>query len=275
MVKSWLGKLHKWLDDHIAKPIKNAVDEVFLRLKNSILNLYDGVKKTLKDIAEKEAEEEQQQEEEGVDLTPHEHERALKGALRGFVIPGASKPDIDSYFDQTKPNIKTLIENQLKKMGAAKIIMTQWVIWKKRIEPLIELDPENAKNAQDLDDGSTIRDVYYTRIEMPFNSLMAEFFETSDINDLIERMLAYIKVQTENPRFPRSGFTLDKIMHLYINYHRLVLTRCSPFIDLPEWLKSKKAVINPQTRMKSTLNEPSLQHYITKRLRIILRQLAC
>ena len=38
---------------------------------------YDGAKKTLKGIVEKEAQEEQQQEED-VDLTPHEHERALK-----------------------------------------------------------------------------------------------------------------------------------------------------------------------------------------------------
>ena len=50
--------------------------------------------------------------EEDIDLTPHEHERALKVAYRSFVIPGAFKADIDSYFDQTKPNNKTLIENQ-------------------------------------------------------------------------------------------------------------------------------------------------------------------
>ena len=53
---------------------------------------------------------------------------------------------------------------------------------------------------------------------------MTKFFDASNINDLIERMLAYIKAQTENPKFPESGFTLDKIMHLYINSHRLVLT---------------------------------------------------
>ena len=41
------------------------------KVKNSILRLYDGAKKTLKDIVEKEAEEEQQQEEEDVDLTLH------------------------------------------------------------------------------------------------------------------------------------------------------------------------------------------------------------
>ena len=165
VVKSRLGKLHKWLDDHISIPIKNAVDEAFLRLKNSILRLFDRAKKTLKDIVKKEAEEEQQQEKEGVDLTPHEHGRALKGAYRSFAIPGGSKTDTDSYFDQAKPHIKALIENQLQEMGPAKIIMTLWVIWKKRKNPLIELGPEDAKNAQDSDDGTT-GVIYYTRIEM-------------------------------------------------------------------------------------------------------------
>ena len=55
---------------------------------------------------ENEAEEEQHQEEEDVDLTPHERERALKGACRSFVIPGTPKTDIDSNFDQTKPTLK-------------------------------------------------------------------------------------------------------------------------------------------------------------------------
>ena len=63
-------------------------------------------------------------EEEDTDLTPHENEREFKGAFKSFVIPGAPKTDIDSYFDQTKPHIKTLIKNQLKEMGSAKIIMT-------------------------------------------------------------------------------------------------------------------------------------------------------
>ena len=108
------------------------------------MSLYDGAKKTLKDIVEKEAEKEQQQEED-IDLTPLEHERVLKGAYRGFVIPGAPKQDIDSYFDQTKPHTKTLIEKQLKEMGPAKTIMTLWVMWKKPIKLLIKLDPEIAK----------------------------------------------------------------------------------------------------------------------------------
>ena len=72
-------------------------------------------------------------------------------------------------------------------MESAKIIITLWVRWKKRIMPLIELDPEDAKNAQNLEDGITGDN--YIRVEMPFNTLMTEFFEDSDISDLIQHML--------------------------------------------------------------------------------------
>ena len=75
-------------------------------------------------------------------------------------------------------------------MGSVKMIMTLWVVWKKPIKLLIKL-PEDAKNAQELDDGTT-DDIYYEKIEMPFNNMMTEFFDASNINDLIERMLAYM-----------------------------------------------------------------------------------
>ena len=113
--------------------------------------------------------------------------------------------------------------------------------------PLIELDPEGAKSAKDAD---RITGDDYIRVEMPFNSLMTKFFQGSDINDLIQRMLIYIKTQVENPRMPESGFSLDKIMHLYINFHRLALTRGSSCTELSKWMKSKKAIINPQNKDK-------------------------
>ena len=60
VVESRLSKLHKWLDDYVPKPIKKAVDKAFITFKNGTISLYDGAKKTLKDIVEKEAEEEGQ-----------------------------------------------------------------------------------------------------------------------------------------------------------------------------------------------------------------------
>ena len=123
--------------------------------------------------------------------------------------------------------------------------MTLWVGWKKSIMPLIELDPEAAQNAQDV---NGITSDNYIRVEMPFNSLMTEFFEGSNINDVIQGMLAHIKTQAENPRMPESGLSLDKIMHLYINFNRLALTPGGSYIALPEWLKSKKEMMNPQNK---------------------------
>ena len=59
-------------------------------------------------------------------------------------------------------------------------------------------------------------------------------------------MFAYIKTQIENPKLPKSGFTLDSITQLDIGFHKLTLTRGSSYIKVPAWIASKKAVINPQ-----------------------------
>ena len=123
VIKNRLSELYDQLIDYVPKPIKNTIRKSFLRMKNSIMSLYDGAKKILKGYVEGEAKKENQ-EKEDVDLTPHEHKGELKGAYRSFVIPGTPKTDIDSYFDQTRPHIRTLIENQLKELGSAKIIMT-------------------------------------------------------------------------------------------------------------------------------------------------------
>ena len=194
--------------DALAERLQGVRETASLLYNRMMENMGYGQER-LTDIMEKEAEEEEQQQEEDIDLTPNEHERALKVAYRSFVIPGTPKTNVDSYFDQTKRHIKTLIKNQLEELGSAKIIMTLWVRWKKPIMALIELDPEDAKNTQDLDNGITGDN--YIRMDMPFNSLMTQFFQGNDNNDLIERMLAYIKTQTESPKFPESGFPLDKI----------------------------------------------------------------
>ena len=65
--------------------------------------------------------------------------------------------------------------------------MTLWVIWRKPITSLIELDPEDLEDTQELDDGIIDN---YIKVGMSFNSQMMEFVEGSDIIDLIQRMLA-------------------------------------------------------------------------------------
>ena len=87
--------------DALAERLQSVHETASLLYNRMVENMGYGQEK-LKDIVEKETVEEQQKEED-VDLTLHEHERALKRAYRRFVIPGAPKTDIDSYFDETKP----------------------------------------------------------------------------------------------------------------------------------------------------------------------------
>ena len=138
--------------DAPAERLHSVRDTTSLLYNRMMENMGYGQQERLKDILEKEAEED-------IDLTPHEHERTLRRAYRSFVMPGKPKTDIDSYFNQVKPYIKELIEKQLMEMESAKIIMTLYVRWKK---------------LKQLDDGSGAK---YIRTEMPFNSLMTEFFE--------------------------------------------------------------------------------------------------
>ena len=76
-------------------------------------------------------------------------------------------------------------------MQSAKVIKTLWVRWRKPVKSTITLDPEDLEGGQEI--GGNTGD-NYIRVEMPFNSLMTEVFEDSDIDGLIQRMVAHIKM---------------------------------------------------------------------------------
>ena len=128
-----------------------------------------------------------------------------------------------------------IYQNQLKMQGKFLKAENSVVGLNDGIKKTLKGDVENHKQTGDNTDLTPYKNKgdHYNRMDMPFNSLMTDFFESNDINDLIQRMLAHIKMQTENPRMPESSFSLDKIMHLYI-FHRLALTQGSSYIDLPK-----------------------------------------
>ena len=82
-MKNQLTKLYNAVSAPVAAT-RDALTERLQSVRETASLLYNRMvenmgygQETLKDIAEKEAEEEQQQEED-IDLTPNEHERALK-----------------------------------------------------------------------------------------------------------------------------------------------------------------------------------------------------
>lgn len=73
------------------------------------------------------------------------------------MVPVLPKGDMDSYVDWAKPQIKTLIEEQLKSIQSTNVIMRLWVRWKEPAKLAITLDPEDIKdvfNIQDIENNT-------------------------------------------------------------------------------------------------------------------------
>ena len=159
---------------------------------------------------------------------------ALDGAYRSYEIVGRGKTDVDSYLKQVRSHVYNLIVRQLHDLESAKVQFSLWIKWYK--EEIFTMDDEGNLRFEPI------------IVDKPFNSKMTGFFQGSDYYELIDGMFAYIKTQTEHPALPKSGFTIDHIMHMHVNFHQLMLTRGSSYIKLPAWIENKKAVINPKNK---------------------------
>ena len=83
------------------------------------------------------------------------------------------------------------------------------------------------------------------RVELAFNSLMTSVHRGSDLDQIVDEMIAHMKTQIENPVLLNSRFRFDEVLFLDVNFHRLNLTRGSSYFPLADWLANKKAIINP------------------------------
>ena len=83
-------------------------------------------------------------------------------------------------------------------------------------------------------------------VELAFNSSMVNVYNMSDMNEIVNEMIAHMKQQIENPALSNSRFIFDEVLHMDVDFLQLNLTRGSSYLLLPEWLARKKAIINPK-----------------------------
>ena len=83
------------------------------------------------------------------------------------------------------------------------------------------------------------------RVELAFNSLMTSVYRGSEMDQIVDGMTANMKFQIENPALLNSRFVFDEFLYLDVNFHQLNLMRGSSYLPLPDWLVSKKAIVNP------------------------------
>ena len=145
-------------------------------------------------------------------------EGAFNGAYRRYRIDGIKGMDVNTFFDRTR---KFLIE-LLSRETTNKAVCSQATIWIRFIKDGVE------------------------QVELAFNSRMLAVYNLSDMNGLVSEMIAHMQQQIENPALRDSKFVFDGVIHMDIDFHRLNLTRGSSYIQLPDWLARKGAIINPK-----------------------------
>ena len=75
--------------------------------------------------------------------------------------------------------------------------------------------------------------------------MMTSVYKGSDLDQIVDGMIAHMKTQIENPALLNSRFVFDRVLHLDVNFHQLNLTRGSSYLPLPNFIANRKAVINP------------------------------
>ena len=145
-------------------------------------------------------------------------EGAFNGAYRCYRIDGIKGMDVNTFFDRTR---KFLIE-QLSRETMNRAVCSQATAWIRFIKDGVE------------------------QVELVFNSRMLAVYNLSDMNGLISEMIAHMAQQIENPALKDCKFVFDGVIHMDIDFHRLNLTRRSSYIQLPDWLACKGAIINPK-----------------------------
>ena len=209
------GKLNKWYDwfiNHVLKPIKDGASKAFKTFKDKVMGLYNIVTGSAGN---------ETRIKEPKPFKPIELEQAFGGAYRSYRVNGKPKMDIDTFFNRIRKELIELIERELKTRTSARIQTTAWI-----------------RFVRDDEEGQE-------RVELAFNSLMTSVYRGSEMDQIVDGITANMKFQIENPALLNSRFVFDEFLYLDVNFHQLNLTRGSSYLPLPDWLASKKAIVNP------------------------------
>ena len=218
------GKLNKWYDlliNHVPKPVKDGACKAFKTFKDKVMGLYNRVTgSTGNETSIKEPK----------PFKPIELEQAFGGAYRSYRVNGRPKIDADMFFNRIRKELIELIKRELKTRTSARIQTTAWIRFVRDGPPM---GPGEAHDEEGQE-----------RVELAFSSLMTSVYRGSEPYQIVDGMTANMKFQIGNQALLNSRFIFDEFLYLDVNFHQLNLTRGSSYLPLPDWLASKKAIVN-------------------------------
>ena len=151
-------------------------------------------------------------------MGPKQLNAAFGNAYRSYRIDGVENIDLYAFLNKTRETLMGL----LTKETSNESIRFQITTWLSFIKDGVEV------------------------VELAFNSKMVAVYKFSEMDKIVKSTIDGILQQYENPALRNSKYVFDKVLRTDINFHRLNLTRGSSYIELPDWLASKKAIINPR-----------------------------
>ena len=89
--------------------------------------------------------------------------------------------DVDTFFNRIRQNLIDLVNRELTDLGSAKVQTTAWIRFIQAFE----------------DDFGNI--IGSDRFEKPFHSKMTEIHQGSDLDEIIDEMLAHMKTADRKP----------------------------------------------------------------------------
>ena len=217
-VKSKLNKWYDWLINHVPKPIKDGASKAFKTFKDKIMGLYNRVTGSADNQTQRSA---GPASGEPKPFKPIELEQAFGGSYRNYRVNGRPKSDVGTFFNRIRKGLIELVKRELKTRTSARIQTTAWI-----------------RFVTDDEEGQE-------RVELALNSLMTSVYRGSEPDQIVDGMIDNMKFQIENPSLLNSRFVFHEFLYLDINFHQLNLTRGSSYLPLPDWLASKKAIVNP------------------------------
>lgn len=132
--------------------------------------------------------------------------------------------DISSFLNKNKTNIGKLIENYLKVKINAKVQLTLKCTYEKFNE---------------IDQNSVSSEMWY---DHKFETVNKDCYSENCVSNCFTKIL---KTVEEKP-MEGSGFTLSSIDYIDIKLVKVVLVGGGCFLEVPDFIKKKNAIYNPQ-----------------------------
>ena len=116
--------------------------------------------------------------------------------------------DVERFFSRIREKLIDLIKRELTVFNSARVQTTTWIRFVKD------------------SDG----------VELAFNSRMTNVHQGSDLEQIVDEMIAHMMTQIENQALLNSRLRFDEVLFLDANFHQLNPMRGSSYLPLPDWL---------------------------------------